>query len=79
MKEDRWLDKMSYQLPKSFKCCLTCAFWCGVRKLVNQEYYAETDSNTTKGMCANSKGMYHLDMSAMATCNYHQTLPALKD
>lgn len=70
---------MSYQLPKSFKCCLTCVYWCGLRQLVMQERYAETDSNITKGMCANSNGMYHLDVSAMSTCSAYQVLPALKE
>lgn len=70
---------MSYQLSKSFKTCLTCTYWCGQRRLTNLEHYAETSDCSTKGMCANSNGFYHLDMNASATCQAHQTLPALRD
>lgn len=70
---------MTYQLPKSFKNCLTCTYWCGIRTLIHQEHYAETDSTSTKGMCANPKGFYHLEKSAMSSCDNHQSLPALKD
>lgn len=69
---------MSYQVPKSFKCCATCTYWCGMRELVYQEHYVKTDSSSTKGQCVNSKGYYHLEMQAMASCPQHQTLPALK-
>jgi len=69
---------MSYSLPKSFKCCLTCTYWCGMRRLTMQESRAETDSSSTKGQCVNSKGFYHLDMPAMSSCGAHESLPALK-
>jgi len=72
-------ENMSYQLPKSFKCCLTCTYWCGQRKLTMIETRVETDSETTKGMCANRNGFYHLDMNAMSTCSHHESMPALKD
>lgn len=72
-------EKISYQLPKSFKCCLTCTYWCGMRRLVMQERYAETETASTKGMCVNNKGFYHIDTTAQTSCSGHESLPALKD
>ncbi len=69
---------MSYSLPKGFKCCLTCTYWCGMRRLINMERYAETDSYSTKGECANINGMYHLKMEAQHTCSQHESMPALR-
>lgn len=70
---------MSYQLPKSFKCCLTCTYWCGMRKLTMMEHYAETNSYNTKGECANRKGFYQLKVEAQQTCSAHESMPALRD
>ena len=70
---------MSHSLPKSFKCCLTCTYWCGMRKLKMIERWVETDSPSTKGTCANPKGFYHLEMAAMSRCSNHETMPALRD
>lgn len=70
---------MSYTLSSSFKCCLTCAYWCGVRRLTMMEHYAETNDSQTKGMCANTNGYYHLDVSAMTSCSAYEKFPALKD
>ena len=70
---------MSYSLPKSFKCCLTCTYWCGMRRLTSIETRAETDSSSTKGQCVNSKGFYHCEMAAISSCSAHESLPALRD
>lgn len=70
---------MSYSLPKSFKCCLTCTYWCGMRKLTMMETRAETESPSTKGTCANRNGFYHLEKSAFSTCSAHESMPALRD
>ena len=71
---------MSYALSSSFKCCLTCAYWCGVRRLTMMEHYAETEDSGIKGMCANPQGYYHLGMVAgMPACNGYQSLPALRE
>lgn len=70
---------MTYQLPKSFKNCLTCTYWCGMRRLILMERYAETNDFNTKGMCANCDGFYHLEMSAFSSCSQHESMPALRD
>ena len=69
---------MSYSLPKSFKNCLTCTYWCGMRRLVCMERRAETDSYNTEGECVNSKGFYHVKKWASSTCSAHESLPAMK-
>ncbi len=70
---------MSHSLPKSFKCCLTCAYWCGMRKLTMFEHYVETDDVSTRGMCANQNGYYHQDTETMTCCPAYQVMPALRD
>ena len=70
---------MTYFLPKNFKNCLTCAFWCGNRWTEHIERYAVTESTGTKGQCVSQKGFYHLDMNAQASCSGYQPWPALKD
>lgn len=71
---------MTYELPKSFKCCLTCAFWCGIREAVMIERYARTEDAQTKGRCACQKGLYNLDVIAMGPgCAGYQPWPVLKD
>lgn len=69
---------MTYSLPKSFKNCLTCTYWCGQRKLTMIETRVETDSGTTKGMCANHSSFYRFDMNAMSTCSHHESMPSLR-
>lgn len=69
---------MTYQLPKSFKNCLTCTYWCGMRRLTMMEHYVETNDSNTKGMCANRDGFYHLEMSAISSCSQHESMPALR-
>ena len=70
---------MSFQLSKSFKWCLTCTYWCGMRRLIMMERYVETDSHNTKGECVNRKGFYHVKTSADQTCSAHESMPALRD
>ena len=69
---------MKYSLPKTFKCCLTCTYWCGPRTLVNQENHSQTDSVYTKGMCANRDGFYHIQMNAQGSCFKHKPWDALR-
>ena len=71
---------MTYSLPKSFKSCLTCAFWCGIRWTEHIEKYAVTESTSTKGQCVCQKGFYHLDKDAFSCgCSGYQPWPALRD
>ena len=71
---------MTYELPKNFKCCLTCAYWAGNRQPTSIERYATTDSTRSKGMCTSEKGFYHLEMeAASAGCSGWTPWPVLKD
>ncbi|MBO6290208.1 MAG: hypothetical protein J6N45_07800 [Alphaproteobacteria bacterium] len=70
---------MSYSLPKSFHCCLTCVYWCGFRRLIMMESMAETNDSGTKGECVNQDGFYHLETQAQSSCGHYEPLPALRD
>ena len=70
---------MTFQLPKSFKWCLTCAYWCGPRRLIMAEKYVETESHSTKGECVKPKAFYHIKMDARNSCSQHESMPALRD
>ena len=66
-------------LPKNWKCCLTCTYWCGERKVHDGERYASAERCDVRGGCG-KQGSWSSNMEAShSACSDWKPWSALRD
>ena len=66
-------------MPKNMKCCLTCCYWCGERRInSSSDFFAESENCNTKGKCAKSSSWSSEKEATHFGCNDWKEWEALR-